>query len=53
MQGYNGMTQFFPGAVLSFTRRARPSDAGVGAGVLAGMITLGVLAARRWRSSRA
>jgi len=44
---YNGVTQLFPGVVLSFTRRARPTAIGVSAGVVAGIITLAALAAAK------
>jgi SSS family solute:Na+ symporter len=37
--GYNGVTQFFPGVVLGVTGR-RPPAAAVGAGIVAGLVTL-------------
>ncbi len=40
---YNGVTQFFPGAVLAFAWR-RTSAWGVGAGIIAGLVVLAVLA---------
>jgi solute:Na+ symporter, SSS family len=42
---YNGVTQFFPGVVLSLSPRTRPHPIGVGAGIVAGIITLGYFAA--------
>ncbi len=44
---YTGMTQFFPGVVLSFSRRWRPNAAGVGSGIVIGIITLAIFAARK------
>jgi SSS family solute:Na+ symporter len=40
---YNGITQLFPGAVLSFAR-VRPSPAGVAAGIVAGIVALAAFA---------
>jgi SSS family solute:Na+ symporter len=37
---YTGMTQFFPGVVLSFAKVGRPNAAGVGAGIIVGIVTL-------------
>lgn len=42
---YNGITQLFPGAVLSFAR-VRPSPAGVAAGILTGIAALAIFALR-------
>jgi SSS family solute:Na+ symporter len=44
---YTGMTQFFPGVALSFSRRLRPSAAGAGAGIAVGIITLAIFAANK------
>ena len=41
---YNGITQFFPGVALSFSRRLRPNAAGVGTGIAVGIITLAIFA---------
>jgi SSS family solute:Na+ symporter len=41
--GYNGVTQFFPGAVLAFCWR-RTTALGVGAGIVAGLAMLAVMA---------
>jgi SSS family solute:Na+ symporter len=40
---YNGITQLFPGAVLSFAR-VRPSPAGVAAGIVTGIVALAAFA---------
>jgi SSS family solute:Na+ symporter len=37
---YTGMTQFFPGVVMSFAKAGRPNAAGVGAGIIVGIVTL-------------
>jgi solute:Na+ symporter, SSS family len=42
---YNGVTQFFPGVVLSLSDRTRPHPAGVGAGIIVGIATLAYFAA--------
>ena len=42
---YNGVTQFFPGVVLSLSPRTRPHPAGVGAGIVVGIATLAYFAA--------
>jgi solute:Na+ symporter, SSS family len=42
---YTGITQFLPGVVLSFSRRLRPNAAGVGMGIIVGVITLVIFAA--------
>jgi SSS family solute:Na+ symporter len=42
---YNGVTQFFPGVVLSLSPRTRPHPIGVGAGIIAGIVTLAYVAA--------
>ncbi|MGA3036319.1 MAG: sodium:solute symporter family protein [Vulcanimicrobiaceae bacterium] len=42
---YNGVTQFFPGVVLSLSPRTRPHPAGVGAGIIVGIATLAYFAA--------
>lgn len=43
--GYNGIAQFLPGTVLAFGSR-RTTAAGVGAGIVAGLIALALLAAK-------
>jgi len=43
---YNGVTQFFPGVVLSFSARSRPSAFAVGAGIAGGLVALAFFA---WR----
>src|SRR5579872_1070205 len=43
--GYNGIAQFLPGTVLAFGWR-RTTGAGVGAGIVAGLIALAFLAAK-------
>ncbi len=40
---YNGITQLFPGVILSFAR-VRPSPIGVAAGIITGIVTLAALA---------
>jgi SSS family solute:Na+ symporter len=42
---YNGVTQFFPGVILSFSPRTRPTAAAVAAGICAGLIALAAFAA--------
>src|SRR5579863_1423989 len=42
---YNGVTQFFPGVVLSLSERTRPHPVGVGAGIVVGIATLAYFAA--------
>jgi SSS family solute:Na+ symporter len=42
---YNGIAQFFPGVVLSFSARIRPRPLAVGAGMIAGIATLSYFAA--------
>lgn len=42
---YNGVTQFFPGVVLSLSERTRPHPVGVGAGIVIGIATLAYFAA--------
>ena len=42
---YNGVTQFFPGVVLSLSARTRPHPLGVGAGIIIGIATLAYYAA--------
>ena len=37
---YNGVTQFFPGVVLSLSPKTKPHSAGVGAGIVVGIATL-------------
>jgi solute:Na+ symporter, SSS family len=44
---YSGITQFLPGVVLSFSRRLRPNAAGVGMGIMVGIITLAMFAASK------
>ena len=41
---YNGVTQFFPGVVLSFSPRIRPKPIAVAAGILTGLATLAYFA---------
>jgi SSS family solute:Na+ symporter len=43
---YNGVTQFFPGVILSFSPRTRPTAVAVAAGICAGLIALAAFAAR-------
>jgi SSS family solute:Na+ symporter len=43
---YNGVTQFFPGVVLSFSQRSRPAAIAVAAGIGAGLLALAVFAVR-------
>ncbi len=45
LMAYNGVTQFFPGVVLSFSARVRPHPLAVGCGILAGIATLAYYAA--------
>lgn len=42
---YNGVTQFFPGVVLSLSEKTRPHPTGVGAGIIIGIATLAYFAA--------
>ena len=42
---YNGITQLFPGVILSFAR-VRPSALGVAAGIIAGIAALAIFALR-------
>jgi SSS family solute:Na+ symporter len=44
---YTGITQFFPGVVLSFAKRGRPNAAGVAAGIIVGIATLAVFTAAK------
>jgi SSS family solute:Na+ symporter len=44
---YTGMTQFFPGVALSFSRRLRPNSTGVASGITVGIVTLVVFAAKK------
>jgi solute:Na+ symporter, SSS family len=44
---YTGITQFFPGVALSFSRRLRPNAAGAATGIVVGVITLAILAASK------
>lgn len=42
---YNGVTQFFPGVVLSLSQKTKPHPLGVGLGILIGIATLAYFAA--------
>jgi len=47
---YTGITQFFPGVVLSLSEKTRPHPLGVGVGILIGIRNAGVF--RRNRQER-